>query len=433
LIFPFWYWVTGGFSWIFGMMYILYLLKGPIKKEWIKISSLLALGFLLIWLPGKYVVFQPVKTLLVFPFSNDDTGMQLRILLSVIFVMAFIPLLAGIKIRKLPWFSRNKISGFYFQSVFSLVLISSLIMWRSDRVLREYFHAEKLFYRNDYTALSQFVTEHPTTNRLTLFLNNIALCETGRLNDILFHFAQSPDGQTLFLKWEMHGEVLRRGGYFYYITGMINEAHRWAYENMVMKGLSPEGLKMLIRTELINGNYKVAAKYISLLKRTLFYRKDALKFENLLFNEDAIISDPDIGVKRKEKIGHDFFSITDDPYVNIEKVLTVDSMNMKAFEYKLAFMLLTEDYNGISVSSPKLAKIGFTRIPVHVEEALLVCRMSESVIKPDPAPLSVDPRTEARFNEFLKTFQLYGNNLRAAQPTLKKKYGDTFWYYAFYH
>ncbi len=49
----------------------------------------------------------------------------------------------------------------------------------------------------------------------------------------------------------MAGEILNRGGYFYYTIGMINEAHRWAFENMVMKGLSPEGLKMLIKTEII--------------------------------------------------------------------------------------------------------------------------------------------------------------------------------------
>ena len=100
------------------------------------------------------------------------------------------------------------------------------------------------------------MSKHPTTNRLTIYLNNIALCETGRLNDRLFYFPQSPDGQSLFLKWEMYGEVLRRGAYFYYSTGMINEAQRWAYENMVMKGITPEDLRMLIKTEIINGNYR---------------------------------------------------------------------------------------------------------------------------------------------------------------------------------
>jgi len=41
---------------------------------------------------------------------------------------------------------------------------------------------------------------------------------------------------------------------------------------MVIKGHSPEGLKMLIRTELINGNYEVASRYINILKKTLFIK-----------------------------------------------------------------------------------------------------------------------------------------------------------------
>ncbi len=69
---------------------------------------------------------------------------------------------------------------------------------------------------------------------------------------------------------------------------MINEAHRWAYENMIIKGLNPEGLKMLIKTELINGNYKTASKYISVLKKAPFYRSEAKAYESLLFNDNAV-------------------------------------------------------------------------------------------------------------------------------------------------
>ena len=49
-----------------------------------------------------------------------------------------------------------------------------------------------------------------------------------------------------------------------------------------MKGMTPEGLKMLIKTDLIFGNYKTAARYIGILKRSIFYRKEALKYEKTL-------------------------------------------------------------------------------------------------------------------------------------------------------
>jgi len=213
---------------------------------------------------------------------------------------------------------------------------------------------------------------------------------------------------------------------------VINEAQRWAYENIIMKGLNPEDLRMLIRTEIINGNYEVAAKYISLLKKTIFYRTEAKALEKLLFNDSAVESDPELGLKRREKIRHDFFSITDDPYINVERILSYDSLNRKAFEYKLAFMLLKKDYIGIEAQLEGLGKYGFTKIPTHIEEAAEAYKTLNLGPLPGQGPLRPDPQTAQRFNQFLQTFQQYGNNLKSSEPALRQKFGNTFWYYAFY-
>ena len=311
-------------------------------------------------------------------------------------------------------------------------MVSASGLLRFDRAIKEYFHAEKLFSQGKFNEVTRYVSTHPSTNRLTIYLNNVALSETGRLTDQLFHFPQSPDGQSLFLKWEMMGEVLRRGAYFYYTTGMINEAQRWAFENMVMKGITPDDLRMLIKTEIINGNYKVASKYISILKKTIIYRKEARDFERLISDENSIESDPELGIKRKEKIEHDFFSITDNPYVNVEIALSADSLNRKLFEYKMAFLMLNEDYTGIASGLARLESLGYTKIPIHLQEAALVCRISGSAL-PDIVSLKIDPQIETRFNQFLQMFRSYNNNLKTAQPFLKQKFGNTFWYYGFYH
>jgi hypothetical protein len=433
IIFPLWYWITGGFAWIFFLLYVFSMVLKPVKKEWQKIISLSAISFLFIYVLKEFLIFQTFDTLLIFPFSTEDTGSRFRLFLTVIALITLIPFIGKIKIRFPGWLSKpDKMERFIYPLISILLIsISSLLCY--DKVLREYFHVEKLFYKENFNDLTRYVTDHPTTNRLTIFLNNIALSETGRLNDLLFQFPQSPDGQSLFLKWEMYGEVLRRGGYFYYTTGMINEAHRWAYENMVMKGITPEGLKMLIKTEIINGNYKVASKYIAILKNTMFYRTEAKEFEKLLFNDTAVESHPEFGVKRKEKIGHDFFSITDDPYVNIQRVLAFDSLNRKVYEYKLAYLMLIKDYKGIAAGLTRLEKLGYRKIPVNLEEAALVCRISDTAPLPDLGSLKINPQTEARFDKFLQTFQSYGNNLKIAEPVLRQKFGNTFWYWAFYH
>ena len=433
ILFPFWYWITGGFGWLFAILYTIFLARESIRKEWPKIISLFALSFLFVYILKEFLIFQPLKTVMIFPISNEETGGQFRFFIPVIALAILLPFIGKLKISLPSRITRRGLSGKYFYPLLtiSLITISSLLCF--DKVQKEYFHSERLFYQGKYDELTEFITEHPTTNRLTIFLVNAALCERGKLNDMLFHYPQSSDGRSLFLKWEMLGEVLKRGGYFYYTTGMINEAHRWAYENMVMKGVTPEGLKILIKTEIINGNYKVAAKYILILKKTLFYRKEAHEYEKLLFDDKAVESHPELGAKRKEKIVQDFFSITDNPYVNLERLLLTDSLNRKAFDYRMAYLMLTENLKQLAANLNKLETLGFTKIPVHLEEAALVCKISDPLILSKLGNLKINPSTEARFNQFLQTFQLYGNNLKTAQPTLKQKFGDTFWYYAFYH
>jgi hypothetical protein len=369
---------------------------------------------------------------MTFPFSNIETGSQRIIFLSVAGIISLLPVLAK---TRFILSEKLRISEFSLNLIASLLVVITVVIigaQRFDIKTKQYFHVEKLFYENKYDDVITFNTLNPPNNSLTIFLNNISLCETGKLDDLLFHFAQSPDGKTLFLKWEMIGEILNRGGYFYYTIGMINEAHRWAYENMVMRGLTPEGLKMLIKTELINKNYEVASKYITTLKHTIFYRKEASTFEKLLFNDDAVNTDSELGPKRKNKLNTDFFSITDDPYINIERVLANDSLNKKAFEYKVAFLLLRKDYQGIAKILPKFENLKFTKLPVHVEEAAMILSLFTNDKLPSLGNLVINRNTELRWNQYLSVFQQYKTDLKAAEPSLKRQFGNTFWYWSFY-
>ena len=302
VITPLWYFATGGFAWVFSLMLTFYFVFDKEKKGWIKIIALWCLNFLIIYISKEILFFQTDKILLLFPFTELNTGLQQVLFVSVTGILSVLPLISNIKLRLPSGISVSEFRGSIIITVFMTLILFIIGLQRFDKRVEQYFHVEKLFYQNKYNEVIAFNTANPSTNSLTIFLNNIALCETDKLNDLLFHFPQSHDGKTLFLKWEMIGEILRRGGYFYYTIGMVNEAHRWAFENMVMKGHSPEGFKMLIKTELITGNYKVASKYIDILKNTIFYRKEAIAFEKLLFNDAALNADPELGEKKKNRL-----------------------------------------------------------------------------------------------------------------------------------
>jgi hypothetical protein len=264
-------------------------------------------------------------------------------------------------------------------------------------------------------------------------LNNIALLKAGKLNDELFRFPQSADGGTLYLKWEIVSEVLKRGGYFYYNLGMVNEANRWAYEYMVMRGNTPEALKMLIKTELINGNFKVAEKYISILKKSLFYRNDARNFENFILNPETILIDSEFSQIKKQKPKTDFFVISDNPIINIDLILDSDSTNRAAMEYKLATLLLQKDMKGIVAELPRMEKMGYTKIPKNVEEALVSYKLLRVGEMPELEKLKINPQTEQRFQQYYQIFLQNQSNKQVAQKALFPNFGDTYWYYVFFH
>lgn len=432
IILPLSFYLTGGFTWVFLVLTTLYIVFDKDNNRWGRIIASWLVSLITLYLSEEFLFFQSGKTLLTFPFTDFNTGTQKILFLSVVGIICVLPVLVKIKFRLAEKIIISDLTRNLITSFFTVITLVIIVFNRFDTKAKQYFHVEKLFYENKFDELIAYNTTNPPNNSLTIFLNNIALCETDKLDDQLFRFLQSPDGKTLFLKWEMVGEILNRGGYFYYTIGMINEAHRWAFENMVMKGQSPEGLKMLIRTELIYGNYKVAASYISLLNKTLFYRKDAKKFEKLISSDTAFNSDIDLSKRRQTRVESDFFSITDNPYINLEMILLNDSLNRKAFEYRIAYMLLKKNYKGIAHELPRFERFGFNSLPANVEEAAIAISVSNKRKLPDMGHLQISKNTEQRWSQYLSVLKQYGNDVKAAEPALKRKFGDTFWYYVFY-
>lgn len=428
--FPLWYFLTGSFSVLFVVLFTVYSIHGKEKMFWLKPMVMIATGVLFFYLGEKFLFFQTLETLLVYPFSLQQIGMQKPLFITVVVVISVLPLLFKINPPKTKRFSGN--SAFFKLSPFLVILILVFLApSRIDKKNSHYFYVEKLFYQQRYDQIIAFNTQFPSNNILTNYLNNIALAEKGILNDMLFRFPQNPDGSTLFLKWELETEVLKRGGYFYYTIGMMNAAQRWAYEYMVMRGNTPEGLKMLVKTELINENYKVAAKYIGILKNTFFYREKARQFEKFLFDKNAVEKDAELGQKKRMKTKHDFFVLAENPPANLEMIASADSANLMAVEYRFAALLLQKEYGKITEQLPLLESAGFERIPKNIEEAVVAYCLLNGVKYPALKKLAVNPQTEQQFQQYYQIFQQNSASREQAQRALQS-FAGTYWYYVFF-
>jgi hypothetical protein len=285
---------------------------------------------------------------------------------------------------------------------------------------------QRLIFTEKWDEAIRFQEEKPSRNLIGQYYYNIALSETDQLCDRLFFGSQDFLAGSLVLPWsDAH---LNRGAYFYYAIGLMNEAHRWAYEEMVIYGYRPQNIQLLAKTSLINGDYRMARKYINILKKTIYYRGWAKKYGEMADNPDLIRSDPELGAKLRILPKNIFFIQFNEPQNNLPLILEGQPDNRKAIEYYLAGLLLTKKVE-IAVNNIKSMKAsGYTRIPRHIEEAALMYNNSTGIF-PDLGGLAISRETRMRFDQYFASYVAERKNPATLKENMQKQFGDTYWYY----
>jgi hypothetical protein len=294
-----------------------------------------------------------------------------------------------------------------------------------DPVFANLMQLEKLVYKQDWDAVIKKYERFPLTNVIGQYYYNLALSEKGQLCDRMFFGQQNYGPMSLALPRD--GEQAYRAVYFYYAIGLISEAHHLAYELMVQHGYRPENIKLLVKTELINGNYKIAERYINVLKKTLHYKSWAERYEKMLYNPDLIYADPELGEKIRLLPKADFFIVTDD-FRNIEMLLQANPENRIAFEYKIARMLLEKDLMAVGSEIKNLKGLGYPHIPRHIEEAI-VSLVNITKEFPDLGGLSISHDTDQRFLRYFSDLKSFKGNRKLIEKGINKADKNTFWYY----
>lgn len=256
-------------------------------------------------------------------------------------------------------------------------------------------------------------------NQLIIYFNNMALYHTGKMPDNLFDYPQTMGVQSLYLPWKSDSRQTEYGHYIYEQLGYINEAHRWAFEAMTVFGETAPNLINLIRYNIVNQRPKVAIRFIRKLKHSLFYRGQAEEFEKHLFSGEVP------GLKalpydKEEKVR--FANI-----LNIGPELSYlcdkDSTNRMAFEYLMSDLLLSNQLVRFAENLKKIRSFSYPALPRIYEEALYTYRLGVDEETFKKLGFNISPVTEERFKAYYALYQ------RKDMQTLKKQFGNTYWYY----
>lgn len=267
----------------------------------------------------------------------------------------------------------------------------------------------------------------PATTPLSVSCVNLALSQKGMLADRLFEFYQN-GGEGLFPTFTRDMISPVSTAEIFFRLGMVNDAERYmfeAQEAIPNYRKSARLTRRIIECEIINGNYKVAAKLLRRLQKTLFYSNWANQTMALLGNEKAINRHPVYGKLRKYREKKQDFLFSDREMDQMLGLLFLnDNHNRMAYEYLMCYELLQRNMEKFVQYYPLGRFVGYDHIPRSFQE-ILIGNWMKTHSDPRTIPYSVDAQN---VNNTLNFIQLYMQNPKNPQLD-QQPYVSNAWHY----
>ena len=230
-----------------------------------------------------------------------------------------------------------------------VVAIMGSVVWknanfRAEKVMQYDFMAR----HQQWNRILETVNKEKPNNQIGVTVQNLALAMHGVLLDQLFNYHQNGIAGLLPDVKEDATSPLPTAEAFYQL-GMINVAQRTVFEAQeAILDFQKSGrcYMRLAQTNLINGQYEVARKYLSALQKTLFYHDWANETLPLLGDEAAIAKHPEYGRLRKMAYDDDFYFSDHVTPEMLQSLYLRNRDNGLAYQYLVAYYLLTGDQEG---------------------------------------------------------------------------------------
>jgi Family of unknown function (DUF6057) len=272
--------------------------------------------------------------------------------------------------------------------------------------------------------------QSPTT-LLTAHALYRALYHTGRLGTDMLTFPQITDPEPLLL-WKSSYSI-----YFpawvaalesVMDLGMENFAERIAGEAMENMGPLPFLLFRRTIIQAVKGNDECAHVYLNKLKQMPGSGQIARRLENGTGAAD-LSSNPGVVRLRSFMDTCDYVINRADEEKALLNLLKSNPRNRMAFEYLMAYYLLSRRPDMVVHNLYRLDDLGYREIPMLYQEALEIYRQRDSTFNTPLAKLASDPYTKARCERFLKLMQLYDSQSRGSQAALVSEFGSSYFFF----
>lgn len=310
-----------------------------------------------------------------------------------------------------------------------LVIVASWfgIKTSFDEMTYELIDYDFLVRTEQWDKIIEKAEKKPATTPLGVSCVNLALSQKGMLADRLFEFYQN-GGEGLFPTFTRDMISPVSTAEIFFRLGMVNDAERYmfeAQEAIPNYRKSARLTRRIIECDIINGNYKVAAKLLRRLQKTLFYSNWANQTMALLGNEKAINRHPIYGKLRKYREKKQDFLFSDREMDQMLGLLFLnDNHNKMAYEYLMCYELLQRDMEKFMQYYPLGRFVGYDHIPRTFQE-ILIGNWMKTHSDPRTIPYSVDAQNVNNTLNFIQLYMQNPKNLQLGQ----QPYVSNAWHY----
>ena len=261
---------------------------------------------------------------------------------------------------------------------------------------------------------------------MTVSCLNLALSKTGRMSDHQFdYFQNGPEGLIPAFKGDFTSPVPT--GEIYWHLGMVNTAQHYAFE--AQEAIpdfqkSARLYKRLAQTNIVNGDWGVARKYLKSLHNTLFYRRWADETVALLDSGEIFEKRPELARARDLRLKEHDFLFSETEMDSMLGLLRVENpSNDIALDYMMSWCLLKKDLGRFV---ELIGMVTAPTMPKSYQEALLL-RWVLTHDSFEGLPSYLLPAHAQRISRFI-------NDLQAGkkEDQMRHDYGDTYWFYYYF-
>ena len=400
---------------------LLYWLIGPL-------ALLVAVCMVPTWLAGLAVIYVVALVLvsawlLPYPLVRLAVGIgYYRFPVTIPYLLILIPVLIAMMhygCRHLPK-PKQGVKYALILAITALLFVPQHYGFDAKKYeLMEYDYLVRI---KDWNGIIAKAEQQTPDKPMSVSATNLALAMTNQLGERAFEFYQR-GSQGLLPPFERNYATTQLTGEIYFHLGLVNTAQRLAFEAMeAISNYNKSGraLKRLVETNVINGQYKVADKYLKMLEKTIFYRRWAERMRAMLGDEKAINAHPLYGTLRQYRLQEDFlFSDTELDKI-CGQLFMHNHQNQMAAQYLLLLPLLDRDVpRFMQYAQYVQSQVRYN--PRSCQEAIAFGFMQQ---RQQPPQGLVSPLILQQLNDFSRIYSAGGKSA----PGLEQ-FRNSVWYY----